>query len=133
MSHKIMLHIPAETLFTDLANRTDIHHIQTFSQILTIATKSGGNLIQIIMSTTSSISSQIEIHREIDTALSGKKYELYIMAVMPLLIILYIKFTQPGFFNPVYDNLLGSILMFICLLFYMLATYLAYKIITNIH
>lgn len=133
MSHKIMLHIPVETLFTDFANRTDIHHIQTFSQILTIATKSGGNLIQIIMSTTSSISSQIEIRREIDTSLSGKKYELYIMAVMPLLIILYIKCTQPGFFNPVYNNLLGSILMFICLLFYMLAIYLAYKIITNIH
>ncbi|MEE0863312.1 MAG: type II secretion system F family protein [Lachnospiraceae bacterium] len=133
MSHKIMLHIPTDTLFTDFANRTDIEHIKTFSEILTISTKSGGNLIQIIMSTTASISSQIEIHREIDTSLAGKKYELYIMAIMPLIIILYIRFTQPGFFNPVYNTLLGSLLMFICLAFYMLAIYIAYKILARIH
>ena len=133
MSHKIRLHIPTDTLFIDFANRTDIEHIKTFSEILSIATKNGGNLIQIIMSTTASISSQIEIHREIDTSLAGKKYELYIMAIMPPIIILYIRCTQPGFFTPVYNNLAGSFLMFICLLFYVLALYIAYKILARIH
>ena len=133
MSHKISLRIPPDLLFTDLANRCDIEHIKTFSEILTIATKSGGNLIQIIISTTSSISTQIDIHREIDTALAGKKYEFFIMAIMPLIIIIYVKVTQPGFFNSVYNNILGGILMFICLSFYIFAIYLAYKIISRIH
>lgn len=133
MSQKIMLHIPPDILFSDLANRTDIEHIKTFSEILTITTKSSGNLIQIIISTTSSITSQIDIHREIDTSLAGKKYEFLIMALMPLLIIIYVKITQPGFFDSIYHNILGGILMFICLFFYLLAIYIAYKIIDNIH
>lgn len=132
MVHKIMLHIPPDLLFKDFAERTDIDPIKTFSEILSIASKSGGNLIDIILSTTSSIRMQIDIRREIDTALSGKKYEFIIMSIMPILIMIYIKFTQPGFFNPVYGNLLGALLMFICLCFYMLAIYLAYKILSKI-
>ena len=133
MSHKISLHIPPNLLFSDLANRTDIDHIKTFSEILTIATKNGGNLIQIIISTTSAITSQIDILREIDTALAGKKYELFIMAFMPLIIISYVRITQPGFFDSVYHNFLGLMLMFVCLLFYILAIYIAYRIIDRIH
>ena len=133
MSNKIKLHIPIDVLFKDLASRCDIEHIKTFSEILTIASKSGGNLIQIILSTTSSITTQIDIYREIDISLSGKKYEFLIMAIMPVIIMIYIKITQPGFFNPIYENILGTFLMLICLCIYGLAIYIGYKIISNIH
>ncbi len=133
MSNKIMLHIPIDVLFKDLASRCDIEHIKTFSEILTIASKSGGNLIQIILSTTSSITTQIDIYREIDISLSGKKYEFLIMAIMPIIIMIYIKITQPGFFNPIYESILGTFLMLICLCIYGLAIYIGYKIISNIH
>ena len=133
MSQKIMLHISPDLLFKDFAERTDIEHLKTFSEILSIAARSGGNLIQIILSTTSSIRTQIDIHREIDTALSGKKYEFYIMTIMPILIMIYIKLTQPGFFTPVYHNIVGAFLMLICLGLYMFAIYLAYKIISKLH
>lgn len=132
MCNKLMLHIAPDILFKDLANRCDIEQIKTFSEILSIASKSGGNLIQIILSTTSSITTQIDIYREIDIALSGKKYEFLIMAIMPIIIMIYIKITQPGFFNPVYNNLTGGFLMFICLCIYALAIYIGYKIISNI-
>lgn len=132
MSNKIMIHISPDILFKDLASRCDINHIKTFSEILTIASKSGGNLIQIILSTTSSITTQIDIYREIDISLSGKKYEFFIMAIMPIVIMIYIKLTQPGFFSPIYNNLAGALLMFICLCFYGLAIFIGYKIISNI-
>lgn len=132
MSNKLMLHIPPDVLFKDLADRCDINHIKIFSEILTIASKSGGNLIQIILSTTSSITTQIDIYREIDVALVGKKYEFFIMTIMPIVIMIYIKITQPGFFDPIYNNLTGTFLMLICLCFYALAIYIGYKIITNV-
>lgn len=132
MSNKLMLHMPPDILFKDLANRCDINHIKTFSEILTIASKSGGNLIQIILSTASSITTQIDIYREIDVAIAGKKYEFFIMTIMPIVIMIYIKVTQPGFFDPIYNSLTGGFLMLICLCFYALAIYIGYKIITNI-
>ena len=132
MAGKIMLHSPPDLLFKDLAERTDIDHIKNFSEILSIASKSGGNLIDIILSTTSSIRMQINIQREIDTALAGKKYEFLIMSIMPIIIMFYIKFSQPGFFDSVYGNLLGVLIMFICLCVYMFAIYLSYKILSKI-
>ena len=133
MSNKLMLHVPYDILFKDLANRCDITHIKTFSEILSIAAKSGGNLIQIILSTTSAITTQIDIYREIDISLSGKKYEFLIMVIMPLIIMLYIKVTQPGFFNSVYESFTGAFLMLICLCLYSLAVYIGYKIISKIY
>lgn len=132
MTNKLMLHIPPDVLFKDLAERCDINHIKTFSEILSIASKNGGNLIQIILSTISSITTQIDIYREIEISLSGKKYEFFIMAIMPIIIMVYIKVTQPGFFNPVYGTLAGAFLMFICLCFYAFAIYIGYKIISKI-
>lgn len=133
MCNNLMIHIPPNIIFKDLASRCDISHIKTFSEILNIASKSGGNLIQIILSTTSSITTQIDIYREIDISLAGKKYEFFIMAIMPIIIMIYIKLTQPGFFNPIYNDIVGNILMLICLCFYGLAIYIGYKIISNIH
>lgn len=133
MTNKLTLHIPPDILFKDLASRCDIDHIKTFSEILTIASKSGGNLIQIILSTTSSITTQIDIYRDIDISIAGKKYEFLIMDIMPIIIMIYIKLTQPSFFNPIYSSLIGRFLMLICLCFYALAVYIGYKIISNIN
>lgn len=127
---QLHLHMSPEAIFMELSQRTDIDEIKTFSQILSIAKQSGGDLIHIIFTTSSSISSRINIRIEINTALSGKKFELYIMALMPVIIMLYINLTQPGFFNPMYHNIIGIIIMTACLLMYMGAIVMAYRILS---
>lgn len=131
MCKKLMLHVPPENIFMDFAMRTDIEHIRSFSEILSIAKRSGGDLIHIILSTSASISAQIEIRREIEINLSGRKYELYVMSVMPLLIMCYIKATQPGFFDPVYGNMAGILIMSLCLFLYGAAVFMANRILSG--
>lgn len=130
MSSQLLIHIPPEQIFRDFALRTDIEDIKTFAEILSIAKQSGGDLIHIIFTTASSISSKINIRTEINTAISGKKYELYIMAFMPIVIMIYVSLTQPGFFQPMYHNLSGIVIMSLCLCVYILAVFLAYRIIS---
>ena len=129
MISQLLIHVSPEHIFKDFAMRTDIDYIKTFSQILSIAKQSGGDLIHIIYTTTSSISSSIDIRTEINTALAGKKFELYIMAFMPLIIMLYINLTQPGFFSPVYHNIAGIAIMTACLVIYGVSIAIAYKIL----
>lgn len=129
---KIQLNIPIEIAFSDFAYRTDIDIIQTFSQILSIAKQTGGNLKSIIVATTSNISSQIDVRMEITSHFAGQQLELYIMAFMPPAIMIYIKLTNYGFFGPMYNNLLGIIIMTLCLLLYITSIYLAYKILSKI-
>ena len=130
MISQLLIHIPTEEIFKNFSLRTDIDEIKTFSQILSIAKQSGGDLIHIIFSTSSSISSRVNIRTEINTTLSGKKFELYIMAIMPVIIMIYVSFTQPGFFTPMYHNLVGIIILTICLVMYILAVVIAYKILS---
>lgn len=132
MTKKLLIHVPPEEIFSDFASRTDISVIKNFSEVINIAKQSGGDLISIIMSTSLSISSHIEIQQEIDTNLSEKKHELYIMSVMPLIIMIYISLSQPGFFNSVYHNAAGILLMSICLIIYAAAIFYAYRIINFI-
>lgn len=131
MIKKLALHISPEEIFTDFASRTDIEDIKNFAEILSIAKQTGGDLIHIILSTSSSISARIELRRDIDTAISGRKYELLVMSFMPILIMLYIKLTQPDFFNPVYGNMAGIMIMSLCLIIYGSAIVSGCKIISS--
>ena len=58
MTKMLLIHIPVEDIFGEFALRTDINDIKNFSAVLNIAKKSGGDLISIISSTSSSISSE---------------------------------------------------------------------------
>lgn len=132
MTKMLLIHIPVEDIFGEFALRTDINDIKNFSAVLNIAKKSGGDLISIISSTSSSISSNIEIQREIDTNLAEKRHELLVMSIMPMIIMVYINFSQPDFFKPVYHNIVGIVLMSFCLILYFFAIFCAYKIVNSI-
>ena len=120
---------PIEKLFVNLSDRTRINEIKEFADILVIAKKQGGNLPTIIQNTSSLISGKIEMNREIRMIISGKKMEQSVMNIMPIAIIFYIQFTTPGFFDPLYHNLVGIIIMTTCMLVYALAYVLAQKIL----
>lgn len=121
--------IVLEKLLFDLAERSEIEDIQSFCEIFQIAKRSGGDLKSIILLTVHKISEKIEVDREIQTILSAKQYEQTIMNIVPFLIILYIDITSLGYFQPLYHNAVGMIIMSICLAAYCIAYRLAQKII----
>ena len=50
--------------------------------------------------------------------ISSKKMEQKIMNMVPFLIIFYIGTTSKGFFDVLYHNVIGVIVMTVCLFFY---------------
>ena len=86
-------------------------------------------MIGIIKNASESIGEEISLKNQINTSISSSRYELYIMAIFPLIIIKYIDLTQPGFFMPLYHNLSGIIIMSICLVIYFSSLMLANKIL----
>ena len=115
MERGMGLHIPLEEHWEDLGKRSGQADIGRFAQIFRIARQNGGNLSQILQSTSEQISSNIEAHREAMTILSGRQMEHRIMSMMPLGILLYVEWTTPGYFGPLYHNLQGILIMTGCL------------------
>lgn len=125
MLRQLELNIPVEEVFHQLAERAGLADIETFSEVFSIAKRTGGDMVKIMKSTAGNISEKMEVKRETQLLMSAKKFEQSIMMVVPVFIILYINLTSPGFLDPLYGTLPGVSVMTICLLLYLAAYVLA--------
>lgn len=129
ISHQMMLNEPLEPLLEDLAQRSGIEEIASFSQVFAFAKRSGGDMMKIFQSTVEKIRQKSEVEREIATVITAKRYEQRIMDLVPFGILFYVGMTSPEFLAPLYGNLIGVIVMTVCLLGYIGAFLLAEKIL----
>ena len=79
-----------------------------------LAVRSG--VEEIIRTTAARISAKIEVEREVDTVIAGKKLEGKIMSVMPFFILAYLNLASREFIDPLYGNLAGVLVMSAALL-----------------
>lgn len=121
MIYKMKLKVPVETLMKELGDRSGAEDIITFSEILMTAKRTGGNLVRIMRQTAANITEKIEIRREIETLVSGKKMEAKCMTAIPLLMIVYLRVFSPGFLDPLYNNMPGAGIMTLALAVYVIA------------
>ncbi len=111
MRRRMEVKTSVETLMKELGERSGVEDIMMFSEILGTARRTGGNLVRIMRQTSSNIAEKIEVRREIETLVAGKKMEAACMTAVPLLMILYLRIFSPGFLDPLYNNLMGGIVM----------------------
>jgi len=120
--------IPIEELLYDFGNRSGIDEIKEFGEIFAISKKNGGNIGQIIAETVEIISKKLEVDREIETLVSARKLEQNIMNLVPFFILVYVNMTSKGFFQVLYHNLVGNVIMTIGVIAYTGAIFLEDKI-----
>ena len=118
-----------EELLEDLGQRSHIDDIRDFAEIFKIAKRSGGELPVIIKRTADIIADKMEVKRKISTIISSKKTEQSIMNIVPFGIVLYIDASSPGFFDSLYHNVPGILIMTVVMIVYLTAYFLAEKII----
>lgn len=118
-----------EQAFMQFALRSDLEDIYEFAEVFAIAKRGGGEIRNIIARTADIIGDKLEVKREIQTIISEKQMEQKIMQCMPFGIIGYLSLTSPGFLDSLYYNVPGIVLMTVCLCVYVLACFLAEKIL----
>lgn len=129
INYQIRLSRNVEELLMEFGIRSGIEDIINFSEVVMTAKRTGGDLIKVIRTTSSNISDKIDIQREIGTLIAAKKMEGYIMCVIPIGIIVYLNMCMPEFLLPMYETLVGRIVMTVALILYILAIILLQKIV----
>lgn len=114
----LKVNVKIEELLMDLAKRSGIEDIKDFAVVFSQAKRGGGNMASIMKRTIQMIREKIEIKKEIQILLAGKKYEQKIMSMVPVGVIAYISITSKGFFSILYGNLPGILIMSVCLAVY---------------
>lgn len=128
MTARLSIGVPLEMVFREFAETSRIEDIATFSEVFSIAKRTGGDLVEIIQKTASDIASKIDTANEIAVVVRSKRLEQNIMALMPVMIILYIDLTAGSILAPLYQSLLGRVVMTVCLGIYIGAFFLSRKI-----
>ena len=118
-----------EKLLYSLGVRSNEPDIMQFADVFLIAKRSGGNMTEILEKTAAVIEQKMETEQEIQLMISAKKMEQKIMNMVPFLIIFYIGTTSKGFFDVLYHNLIGVVIMTVCLGFYGAAYLLSKRIV----
>ena len=128
ISKKLDMNIPLTNLLFELATRTGIDDINSFAESFSVAKKSGGNMRDIMTSTARTIGEKVEVTRDIETMIAGKKMEYRIMSIVPPGIICFVNLSSPGFLGVLYHNPLGMVIMTLCLCGYLFALKMSKKI-----
>lgn len=121
MIHQIRMNVTAEKAFQDLAARTADEDVQTFVTVFNMAKRSGGDMMEIIRNVVHQMVDKIDVEREIQTVISAKKMELRIMTMIPVAMIVYLKLCFPEFLDVLYGNVVGIVIMSVCLAIYLIA------------
>ncbi len=129
LSHLVSMNVPIEKGMDELADRSGIEDIRNFARVLRIAKRSGGELVSVMNRTAQTIGDRIQVKEEILTMTASRRYEQKIMNAVPILIILYIDFSSPGFFTVMYSSVPGRIVMTVCLALYLFSIRLAENIL----
>jgi len=117
--HKTEMNRTFEEALEDFAVRSGLEDVRSFADVFLAARKSGGELMKIIARTAEIIGEKIRIQEDIMTATAAKRMEQRIMSMIPFLIVFYIEFTSPGFFDVLYTTFVGRMIMTVCLLVYL--------------
>lgn len=117
-----------EEVVDEFAVRSGLEDIQNFAQIFSMANRSSGGLISIMDATADTIGQKIEVEREILTMIQGKKLEQRIMSIVPIAMIGYLRIGNGAFMEVLYRGIAGRAVMTGCLAVYLIALWLAGKI-----
>lgn len=128
----LSMNVPLEELLYDFAKRSDLEDVSSFCQVFFFAKRSGGDFIGIIRATAERIGQKIELQHQLETDLAARRLESRIMNVVPLVILLYLKLTSPGYFDLLYGNFSGICIMSVCLIIYLAAYALSERMLQQI-
>lgn len=119
---------PLEEALMELGYRSGLQEVEEFAEVFSIAKRNSGNITQTMELYSRIITDKLELMAELETLLAAKRLEQRVMNVMPFLIVGYLGLTNPGYFDMMYHNLTGVIIMTVCLGVYMGAYILSEKI-----
>lgn len=126
---KIEMNETIEDALEDLSKRSHIEDIRNFTDVFKTCKRTGGNLVNVIRNSSNIINDKIEIKEEINTLLSSKKFEQKILSVMPLVMIVILSATTADYMAPVFNTIIGRIVMTVAIIIIAVGYFISNKII----
>lgn len=117
-----------ESMFSQFAERAHLEDIDNFVDIFVTCKRTGGDLMEVMHSTSHTIGEKIEVKQEIETMISGKKYEFRLMMVLPVIMVLFLTLTSGEYMGPVFTTIAGRGAMTAAILIFVVSYFVGSKV-----
>lgn len=117
-----------EKVIVEFAERAHIEDIMNFAEVIKISKRSGGNLVDVIRSTSNVIGDKIETKNDIETSISGKKFESRILCCMPIAMVALLTATAYDYMEQVFTTFVGHVVMTVAIAMFVVAFLIGEKI-----
>lgn len=117
-------------VFIEIGSKCRIEEIRDFGFVYQIAYSHSGNMSAVMDKCANTLIDKMEVQSDISMSLNEKVTEMKIMSVMPFLLMTYIKLTNPGYFEGMYESVMGVAIMTICLGIYIFSYWWSNRIVS---
>ena len=125
----IETNMTVEDAISQFAVRAHIEDIANFADVIRICKRSGGNLIDVVRSTSQMISDKIETKNEIETVITAKKFESRILWCSPIAMVAVLSTSSPDYMAPVFQwPGIGPLVMTVAVIMFVVAFFVGEKI-----
>lgn len=123
------MNMTVEDAICQFSERAHIEDIESFGDIVRICKRTGGNLVEVIRSTSNMIGDKIETKNEIETTITAKKFESRVLTVTPIFMVLILSISSPDYMAPVFHTAVGAVAMTVAIILFVIAFFVSEKII----
>jgi tight adherence protein B len=117
-----------EDILDDFEKRAHLEDVTSFVDVLKSCRKAGGNIVEVIRTTTGVMNDKIEIRNEIQTMIAAKKFEQKMMSLTPVAMILILSVAAGDYMKPLFNTLQGRLAMTVAMMVLVMTYFVSGKI-----
>ncbi|HCC07671.1 MAG TPA: pilus assembly protein TadB [Clostridiales bacterium] len=125
---QIGLNKSTNALLLSFSKRAGIDDITNFVDVFITCENTGGNLNEVIKTTSTIINEKIEIEEEIGVLVTQKKIEQKVISIIPICIMFILSLTASDYLEPLHNSFEGYVVVTIALIMIFTASIVARKI-----
>lgn len=121
--------LSVDTVFDRFAKRVGIDEAVYLSSSLTILNKTGGNIVEVFSSIERTLFDKKKLDEELKNISSVPKMIVKVLIAVPIIFVIVIYFLDPGFFVPLFDSVLGYMIVGILLIMFIIYILLLMRVL----
>ena len=116
-----------DTVFERFARRVNIDEAIYLSSSLTILNKTGGNIVEVFSSIERTLFDKKKLKEEMKNISAAPKVVVIILSIIPIIFVFIVYLLNPMYFNPLFDSVLGYIIIAIIVIMFIIYLILLLK------
>lgn len=120
--------LSADVAFSRFAKRVDLEEANFVASSLTILSKTGGNIVNVFGSIERTLFDKKKLESDLKNSTAASNFVVKFLMAVPIVFILLIYMVSPGYFDPLFESVMGYFMIGIIVVMVSIYLYLLNKI-----